>query len=45
MYYPLQDRSCCQLLTIRLDVTRFTPNKEQVGTDCSCTTQVEWINR
>ncbi|KAL4420000.1 hypothetical protein ABPG75_007098 [Micractinium tetrahymenae] len=29
VYFPLQERSCCQLLTIRLDVTRFQPNKEQ----------------
>ena len=30
VYFPLHERSCCQLLTIRLDVTRFAPNKEQV---------------
>lgn len=31
VYYPLHERSCCQLLTIRLDVTKFQPNKDQVG--------------
>ncbi|PSC67384.1 arginyl-tRNA-transferase 1-like isoform A [Micractinium conductrix] len=29
VYYPLHERSCCQLLTIRLDARRFQPNKEQ----------------
>lgn len=31
VYFPLQDRSCCQLLTIRLDASRFQANKDQVG--------------
>ncbi len=30
VYYPLHECSCCQLLTIRLDVTKFQPNKDQV---------------
>lgn len=30
VYYPLHECSCCQLLTIRLDVTKFQPSKDQV---------------
>ena len=30
LYAPIHDAHCCQLLTIRLDVTTFQPNREQV---------------
>lgn len=29
LYFPIHERCCCQLLTIRLDATRYTPSKEQ----------------